>query len=65
MHKELFKLIKKFDSNYIKWMMSNAKTKLVLDAFSEYTYEDIEARRAIHCKKPIQNYGTTCEELSI
>ncbi len=52
MHKELFKLIKKFDSNYVIWMMSNAKTELVLDAFSEYTHEDIEARRAIHCKKP-------------
>ena len=32
--------------------MSNAKTDLVEGAFDGYASQDIEARRAIHCKKP-------------
>ena len=61
MHQDLFKLIKRLDKKSVKWLMSNAKTELVKNAFIEYTCEEIVARRAIHCKKP----GTKVMEVMI
>ena len=49
-HKLLFNEIKKLSK--IKFVMSNAKVKLVLDNFKDYACEDILARRAINAKKP-------------
>ena len=58
-HLKLFAEIKKF--NKIKFVMSNAKVKLVTDNFEEYNCEDIIARRAINSKKP----GSTTTEVII
>ena len=58
-HELLFSEIKKL--NNIKFVMSNAKVKLVTDNFKEYTYDDIIARRAINSKKP----GSTTKEVII
>ena len=49
MHKELFDMTKKCGA---KFLMSNAKTDLVLDAFKGFTCTDIVARRAINSKNP-------------
>ena len=61
MHKELFTLIKHLDTKSVNWLMSNAKTTLVEEEFNGYIQEDIEVRRAIHCKKP----GTKAMELLV
>ena len=50
-HQRLFSQIKNMDES-IKFVMSNAKVDLVLDAFQEYEYETIVARRAINSKNP-------------
>lgn len=50
MHKKLFNEIKKLEK--IKFLMSNAKVKLVIENFKEYNSEDIRARRAINSKNP-------------
>jgi len=52
MHKLLFNEINKFNNKNIKFVMSNAKVKLVTDYFNNYNIMDIEAKRAIHSKKP-------------
>jgi DNA adenine methylase len=52
MHNKLFNNIDTLNNNNIKFIMSNAKVKLVTDYFSNYESEDIIARRAIHSKKP-------------
>lgn len=49
-HNNLFKSIKNLKN--IKFVMSNAKVKLVTDAFKDYNCENIIARRAINSKKP-------------
>ena len=51
-HKKLFSEIKKLNKQKIKFVMSNAKVKLVVDKFKKYNCEDIIARRAINSKKP-------------
>ena len=51
-HNDLFNMIKKFNSNEIKFVMSNAKVDLVTDKFTDYESEDIIARRAINSKNP-------------
>jgi len=58
-HKLLFSEIKKL--NNAKFAMSNAKVKLVTDAFKNYNCEEIIARRAINSKKP----GSTTTEVII
>lgn len=50
-HQRLFSCIKNMDKS-IKFVMSNAKVDLVLNAFEEYHYETIVARRAINAKNP-------------
>jgi DNA adenine methylase len=60
-HIILFNEIKKLANNNIKFVMSNAHVKLVLDAFDEYDREDIIARRAINSKNP----GSTSIEVII
>lgn len=49
MHKKLFSMTKKLQS---KFMLSNAKVKLVIDEFDGYIIEDVKARRAINSKNP-------------
>lgn len=49
-HRLLFNEIKKLGK--IKFLMSNAKVELVTKHFSEYSSQDIEARRAINSKNP-------------
>jgi len=58
-HKLLFSEIKKLGK--IKFVMSNAKVKLVTDNFTEYNCQDIIARRAINSKNP----GSTTTEVII
>jgi DNA adenine methylase len=58
-HKLLFDKIKKMKN--IKFVMSNAKVKLVTDNFKEYNCDDIIARRSINSKKP----GSTTTEVII
>lgn len=49
-HNTLFKKIKELKNN--KFVMSNANVKLVTDNFTDYTIENIVARRAINSKNP-------------
>lgn len=58
-HKLLFNEIKKLVK--IKFVMSNAKVKLVTETFQNYKSKDIIARRAINSKKP----GSTTTEVII
>ena len=51
-HNKLFAEIAKLNEDEIKFSLSNAKVKLVIDAFPNYKCEDILARRAINSKKP-------------
>ena len=52
-HKLLFSsLITLSKKEEFKFLLSNAKVKLVEDLFKDYTIENITARRAIHSKKP-------------
>jgi DNA adenine methylase len=51
-HNALFEEIKKLNERQIKFSMSNAKVNLVVNTFSDYQYDDIDARRAINSKKP-------------
>jgi len=60
-HKTLFSEVLKFNERKIKFVMSNAKVDLVVDAFKGYDITDIVARRAIHSKKP----GSTTMEVII
>jgi DNA adenine methylase len=58
-HKLLFDDIKKLHNT--RFVMSNAKVELVMEAFKEYNCQGIEARRAINSKKP----GSTTTEVII
>lgn len=49
-HNQLFSSIKKKGDT--KFVISNAKVKLVLDSFQDYSIEDIVARRSINSKDP-------------
>ena len=49
-HLLLFNEIKKLDK--VKFLMSNAKVKLVMDNFKSFNCDTIVARRAINCKNP-------------
>ena len=60
-HKSLFNAITILDQKNIRFAMSNAKVKLVMDHFKDYKHEDIVARRAINSKKP----GSTTTEVII
>ena len=60
-HKILFNEIKKLGNNNIKFVMSNAKVDLVTSTFTDYTCDEIIARRAINSKKP----GSTTLEVII
>ena len=60
-HKSLFNAITILDQKNIRFAMSNAKVKLVMDHFKDYKREDIVARRAINSKKP----GSTTTEVII
>ena len=51
-HNRLFKLIGKFNSQNIKFIMSNSYTDLVNNTFVDYNKEIITARRAINSKNP-------------
>ena len=59
MHETLFSEIKKMDG--VKFLLSNAKVDMVLESFTDYNCEDIEARRAINSKNP----GATAKEVII
>lgn len=48
-HKDLFELTKKSGADFV---MSNAKVDLVTDTFSDYNIKELQAKRAIHSKKP-------------
>ena len=52
LHNKLFDEIKELDKKKIKFAMSNAKVKLVTDAFKDFNCQDIVARRAINSKNP-------------
>lgn len=52
LHNKLFDEVKELDKKKIKFAMSNAKVKLVTDAFKDFNCKDIVARRAINSKKP-------------
>ena len=60
-HKSLFNAITILDQKNIKFAMSNANVKLVMDHFKDYKHEDIVARRAINSKNP----GSTAKEVII
>ena len=62
-HKQLFNIIKDLNSKKIKFLLSNHKAKLVLDAFDEkiYNINYLTVRRAIHSKNP----GETAKEVLI
>jgi DNA adenine methylase len=51
-HKKLFEEIIKLDERKVKFCLSNAKVDLVTDTLKNFKIEEIEARRAIHSKKP-------------
>lgn len=51
-HKLLFDEIKKFDTNNIKFVMSNSNVDFVIDNFKQNNCEKIIARRAINSKNP-------------
>ena len=50
MHETLFSEIKKMDG--VKFVLSNSKVDMVLESFTGYNCEDIQARRAINSKNP-------------
>ena len=60
-HKSLFNAITNLDQKNIRFAMSNAKVKLVMDHFKDYKHENIVARRAINSKNP----GSTAKEVII
>ena len=60
-HTKLFNDIKILHKKNVKFVMSNSKVDLVVNAFSEFNTEDVEARRAINSKKP----GSTTTEVII
>ena len=60
-HMNLFDEIKKVDKKKVKFVLSNSKVDLVTTCFKEFNIEDIQARRAIHSKKP----GSTTTEVII
>ena len=51
-HKELFELIISIHKKGIKFVLSNAKVKLVTDTFKEFNIQEIVARRTINSKNP-------------
>lgn len=53
-HQSLFNFCTSLEAKDVKFLMSNADVKLVKDAFPPATYPTkiVEARRAIHSKKP-------------
>ena len=51
-HNKLFKLIRKFNSKNVRFIMSNSNTDLVNNTFVDYNKEIISARRAINSKNP-------------
>jgi DNA adenine methylase len=51
-HTKLFELTKVADAKGIKFCMSNASVKLVLDNFKKYKIEKFECNRSINSKKP-------------
>ncbi len=59
-HKQLFDKIKEI-KNKAKFIMSNAKVELVMDAFDSYNIDVVKARRAINSKDP----GKGTEEVII
>jgi DNA adenine methylase len=52
LHLKLFDEIKNLHKKKIKFAMSNAKVKLVTDAFKDFNCKNIVARRAINSKNP-------------
>lgn len=59
-HNQLFEKIKKIKNN-AKFIMSNAKVELVMDAFDTYNIDVVKARRAINSNDP----GKVTEEVII
>lgn len=51
-HQLLFNLIKNLNSKNIKFMMSNSNTDLVKNNFTQFTINQILAKRAINSKNP-------------
>ena len=51
-HNKLFELVRKFNSQKVKFIMSNSNTDLVNNTFVDYNKEIITARRAINSKNP-------------
>ena len=51
-HKKLFDNILELNEKNIKFLMSNAKVDLVMNYFKHFKYDEITAKRSIHCKNP-------------
>lgn len=49
-HIDLFHILKKFDSNKIKWLMSYDKGRVIEDLYSDYYINDIEVPYSVMCK---------------
>jgi len=60
-HQELFEMLSNLEEKKVKFIMSNACVQQVKDATKYFNQKAIDARRAIHCKKP----GSTCQELLV
>ena len=60
-HQELFDMLSNLEEKKVKFVMSNAYVQEVKDATKSFNQKVIDARRAIHCKKP----GSTCQELMV
>lgn len=60
-HQELFDMLSNLEENKVKFIMSNAYIDKVKEATKLFNQKAIDARRAIHCKKP----GSTCQELLV
>ena len=54
-------MLLKLKEKEVKFVMSNACVQEVKDATKSFNQKVIDARRAIHCKKP----GSTCQELMV
>jgi len=60
-HKELFNIIHELRNKDVHLVMSNSCSPVVVQEFTDYSIQEIECRRAIHCKKP----GTKIKEVLI
>ena len=60
-HQELFDMLSTLEEKEVKFIMSNACVQQVKEATKSFNHTILDARRAIHCKKP----ESTCQELMV